>query len=190
MTYISKLIRWHICSFINESSMQKQYFSREVLSELRQFFLKKNLIAQLTPGTRPVCLDFGVPCLNCYHYGINGPCLNHEGEVPDVWLPFSYYREHTVLLSQDSNETWEEYNARTSEERRLEQERLEQERHNQYTAQVQQFLDEYYRQDRIRMFLLAVERPEDYHEGFLFMLIRMIRKELHAEFISKVSKFN
>lgn len=184
MSYIPRFLYWHICSFINESSAQKQRFSREVLSELRQFFLKKTLIAQLTPGTRKVCQDFGVPCLNCYHYGINSPCPYHEDEEPDLWLPFSYYREHT-FLSQAHNETWEEYDARTSEERRLEQER-----HDQYMDQVQKSLDDYYRQEEIRAFLHVVETPEDYYDSFLFVIIRKIRKELHTELQSTIAQVN
>lgn len=185
MSYIAKPLRWYICSFINEPSAQKSHFSREVLSELRQFFLKRTVVAQLIPGTRRVCVDFGIPCLNCYHYGINNPCMNHEGEETDMWLPFSYYREHTALELQDRNETWEEYDVRTTEERRIEQEH-----HDQYIDQVNQSLEEYYRQDRIRMFHRAVERPQDYHGGFLFMLLRKIKKNLHIELRRTVTHVN
>lgn len=138
MTSFTKEIQWYVYSFINEPSFQKKIFTKEVLTQLNQFFLKKTIIAQLTPGSRQVCNNFGEPCLNCYHYGINEPCMNHEGTSPDTWITFAYYKIQTALVD-NPDETWEEFNIRTIEERRIEQERQDK-----YLIDVYQYLIEYY----------------------------------------------
>jgi hypothetical protein len=131
MTLFTKEIQWYVYSFINEPTGQKKIFTKKVLTQLNQYFLKKTIVVQLTPGSRLVCTNFGEPCLNCYHYGINKPCMNHSEETPDTWITFSYYKTQTSLVN-NLDETWDEYNIKTIEERRIKQER-----YNQYMSIVQ-----------------------------------------------------
>jgi hypothetical protein len=112
MTTIAKEIRWGIWSFINEPSEQKKIFSREVLGEFKQFFLKKELIIKLTPGTRKVVYDEDLEqlCLNCYHYGPyerDGMCTMHGwGGLPTGWMTFKDFQR---LSHFEVPDTWDEY---------------------------------------------------------------------------------
>ncbi len=183
---LNKELRWVIMSFINEPSFTKIYYSKEVINQIKQYFLKKEVIYQLTPGCRKVCIDDDGLCLNCYHYGVfdpQGVCMNHWGSEPEIWMSYDYYSSFSALINK--NETWEEFNVRTIEENRIKQEE-----ENKYLSEIRESLDEFYRQDRIRMFFQAIDNPQDYQAGFIYMLLRKIKRDLHRELYQTVSIIN
>jgi hypothetical protein len=104
---LNKDIIWQIYSFINESSYYKQICTSQVLKQLKQYFLKKNILIQLTNGAQKVCINYeGVPCLGCYHFQMmeNTTCIIHFREIPNVWINYSYYSSLT-----NNNKTWDQY---------------------------------------------------------------------------------
>ncbi len=171
---------WNILSFINEPTETKKVFTNTVLVELKQVFLKKIVNICLSQGARFVCTELdGHPCLNCYYYGIgeeSGTCANHFADLPDVWMNYQQYQKRTGYV----NETWEQFDARTTAERQEYQDRQ-----NAYLERVNQELNQYYRQESINSFLQFIQHPEQYRRGFMYRILPIIRAELHQELATR-----
>lgn len=182
MFVLNKYIIWNIMSFINEPTKYKTIFSQIILKQLKQYHLKKLLILSLKPGNKFVCLDLDdSPCLNCYHYGMlnnNGACLNHYGEYPTILITFEYYKIHSAL-TENYNETWEEFKIRID---------IEKQYYQDYQEKRLKELDEYYYKERINRFQQVIEHPENFQDRFIYILLKDIKKKLHSELYKSIQK--
>lgn len=109
--------------YVKELTKELNWVVRSYLGGFWKSVFNRDVLPKISKGWRLVVVDEEGPCPNCYHYG-NGstePCMNHRGDVMEVFIDYATYKEISVL---DSPETYHEWKLRRDAEEREREEEM------------------------------------------------------------------